>query len=905
MTLAKEQAEQETEYWKSHALQNQDKAAQVPILQKKIKDLEDRIAQEQEFKTNNNKPVDKLTSTNHSLHVQIQKLKEQIKAQRALVETHRTAEAAQADELRRVRKATAKTQKLLQQHLDRTEAALQRLEEENSVLVEKVELEAAKVERKLAVLDNKISKADKTKARTTASVVASVLKLLSDRQVTPTVQKSALKQLYEDCCASPISPKKPTTPTKQQKLRAKQKLDQNGFTAYTYLAGCTTAELEAAIPPKAQTSLKAQGAQDLADALYLHWSLIHCSELKSNLKLSKAQWSMLRNVLFKQYNPDGRYTGLFDDSSPLIDGSPHLAQIRFGLPPSAYKLNNFADLVAADYGLDEMLSGYVAAVDVQYKLDMDIRADVAAGFFQSVVDNHGATTLKSVLNETGLIVQFMFDAAGTVRQRKTTVLAFKIVNGSRDTHKPRYTHSVACSEGGDDWATLTVQLEEPLAEVNRIIQSGEVESDGVKHSCDFLAGADQAGVHSNFGMGGCKEVYACSFCLAPNDTYCQYDKTYAPRSLHHFDVYSHTVTGYCPACELHIVEKVTDPKTQIQIALPGDQPPTKLRKGWNKRHFNVRYGCATMIRIEPELWAICLLHLDLRFVGSLFSRTMLRHFDGSNLDEARAEELHAYLVKSHIPIGKIRQSSNTTDTYFRSCKNHSFSGPEAVILRSIWKDCLNIVFPPAEVAAASTQYKNRLRRYEDVWKIYAEEGGVWTTLNDLSIEKDAKAVKVEAISRKFADAYVLAFNDSPMLYMHLLLHHYPDQIRNLPIDPWFLQLQGLEHNNHIRKMIAKFMSNNHKPENQKMLEIDSYTRTDGTRVKSAQRWSGPCMSYVLMKQIILSEHITNLLVTPELVSHKMEVTRRIKLLSNKANLRRIHETQVQLALEKTTTEKKN
>jgi hypothetical protein len=31
-----------------------------------------------------------------------------------------------------------------------------------------------------------------------------------------------------------------------------------------------------------------------------------------------------------------------------------------------------------------------------------------------------------------------------------------------------------------------------------------------------------------------------------------------------------------------------------------------------------------------------------------------------------------------------------------------------------------------------------------------------------------------------------------------------------------------------------------------------------------------------MKQIILSEHITKLLVTPELVSQKMEATRRIK-----------------------------
>lgn len=884
LKCAKEHAEQETEQWKSHCASLQTTADQVPILQRKIKQLQAQVDAAKATQVSNKRPVNTLTEKSAVLIEQVNSLKSQINERRLLQQALQSRVDAQALELEDNQKAASASKR----RLAAVEKALQCAEDDNAAMVEKLEHQAALVQRKLEALDNKLLKADRSKARTVNGVVTSVLRLLEDRKVSENTKQRALKQLYEGSLPASTTELR-TTPTKQEKHRAKQRLEGSELDTHTYLSGCTSAQLEKVIPPKAQSKLKQQGAQDLADALYLHWNLVQCSHLKLCLKLSAPQWQMLRNVLFRRYQSDGVYTELFNE---VADTPEHLANVKFRLPYSAWKLNRYAELVAADLGLDEMLDGHVACVDIRDKLDQDVRADVAAGFFQRITDSHGVQELRSVLNGTGLIIQFLFDAAATVRQRKTTVLAFKIVNGSRDTHKPRYTHSVACSEGGDDWETLTVQLEEPLIVVNDIIKSGQVESDGVEHSCRFLAGADQAGVHSNFGMGSCKEEHACSYCLAPNTTFCRYDTKYPARSLDHFAVLSHTSTGYCTVCEMWIVEEVTDPTTQMKLASAGDRPPSRLRKGWNKRHLNVKYGCSVLIKVEPELWAICLLHLDLRFVGTLVKKTLLRHFDGSSLDEAKAKLLHDHLVKSGIPIGKIRQTSKTTDTFFKSVKNHSFCGTEAITMRSIWRECLDIVFPPDEVAAASAACKDRVQRYIDVWTIYTRQDGVWATLNDLSVEKEAKAVKVESISRKFADIWVLAFNDTPTLYMHLLLHHYPDQIRNLPIDPWFLQLQGLEHNNKIRKQFARLMSNNHKPGNQKVLEIDSYLRSDGKRVKSAARWSGPCMSYVLMKQIILSEHITNLLTTPELISAKMDACRRIKVNARKANVKRIFDNQI-------------
>jgi hypothetical protein len=247
-------------------------------------------------------------------------------------------------------------------------------------------------------------------------------------------------------------------------------------------------------------------------------------------------------------------------------------------------------------------------------------------------------------------------------------------------------------------------------------------------------------------------------------------------------------------------------------------------------------------------------------------------------------------VSNHIPIGKIRQTSNTTDTFFRSVKNHSFSGQECIIMRQIWPSCIDLVFPPEEVEAGSAVYKERVQRYKKVWEVYTrKQDGVWAVLNDLSITGKDKAAKLRKVAQEFADIWVACFNDTTTLYMHLLLVHYPDQIEKFDIDPWFLQLQGLEHNNKIRKDFARTMCNNHIPGNQAMVTVDSYLNSKGTRVKEHSRWTGPCMSYVLMKNIIVSDHINHLLASFTFQSKSMEATRRTKVTTAKARELRIEE----------------
>ena len=77
------------------------------------------------------------------------------------------------------------------------------------------------------------------------------------------------------------------------------------------------------------------------------------------------------------------------------------------------------------------------------------------------------------------------------------------------------------------------------------------------------------------------------------------------------------------------------------------------------------------------------------------------------------------------------------------------------------------------------------------------------------------------------------------LYIHLLVAHLPQQIRDFGLDPWFLQIQGLEHLHKIRKSWARQMSNCHKHRSEHLVKA-----TD--KRKAFKRSSGTTMVHQLL-----------------------------------------------------------
>lgn len=123
-----------------------------------------------------------------------------------------------------------------------------------------------------------------------------------------------------------------------------------------------------------------------------------------------------------------------------------------------------------------------------------------------------------------------------------------------------------------------------------------------------------------------------------------------------------------------------------------------------------------------------------------------------------------------------------------------------------------------------------------------------------------KARKVEVKGVEFSNLWKEAFGATKTLYMHNLLDHLPQQIRDFSIDLWRLQLQALEHYNKKRKQSARGNCNGHKPGNQALVPVRGYKHhRTGTPVKAQMRWSGTCMAFQLLHLNLFQNHIDQML----------------------------------------------
>lgn len=166
--------------------------------------------------------------------------------------------------------------------------------------------------------------------------------------------------------------------------------------------------------------------------------------------------------------------------------------------------------------------------------------------------------------------------------------------------------------------------------------SGLACADGVPVTCNprVNLGGDQAMTGSCNCVEGCNSHFPCPKCLAPKTEMCELDlqkvKAYAVRTRDQIHTYSHTKLGaICPGCDLKIVEKVDDPKTQVRLAKLGDPAPpvpaAKRGKGvtHSSLHKSIVHGQRCVFNLEPEDWTTCLLHLDLIQKGALLQKTLL------------------------------------------------------------------------------------------------------------------------------------------------------------------------------------------------------------------------------------------------------------------------------------------
>ena len=366
---------------------------------------------------------------------------------------------------------------------------------------------------------------------------------------------------------------------------------------------------------------------------------------------------------------------------------------------------------------------------------------------------------------------------------------------------------------------------------------------GCSFKVDVCGGADQAGLNSNFGLAGCGGSHPCGMCEAPSSAMCISDpqkaRAFQERTIERMQLLAHLKEGTCPGCKMIIVKKdqVTDKNTQMEIAEEGDDDraltaaqkrnirllyaeanPTlskaelakfKPTSSWNVAHFGKRYARGVLIKLPPSKWAVCILHLNLRFVGMMLEPTVLARLKDLHADKhaSVSKLLWELMTAAGIPIRRIRMPSSELDSHYNSISRHSFAGQDCALMMVLWRTVLDMVYPVQE----RQEDAGTLELYEkaySLWQHYEEV--VWHTLNDLDMPKEKKADLVEKAATRFVELWVGAVKATTHLYIHLLVAHLPQQIRTSGLDPWFLQIQGLEHLHKIRKSWARQLSNCHK-----------------------------------------------------------------------------------------------
>ena len=621
---------------------------------------------------------------------------------------------------------------------------------------------------------------------------------------------------------------------RMRKVRARDKLQRSTGVPYSdlksYFADCPAHEILALLPESFISLLQQQGAAGFSFSLSSHWTYLIGAYLIKELSLSRRKYELLRKVLFKRYNHN---TGVYEKLQ--------LNGVCVPQPPSYPKIVKWRQLQLSEYDVDVVqLSDTAATVSINKMLTVSLSAEVDNGHY--VVLNG---KLVSAATKTMPIVQVSFDAAHTCRGRKTTAFAVKFINGAL-SNVYKYTHTFALLEGGDDHEQISKSIGTVIQEVNEFIARSTISYGDLNVVCDVYGTADQAAVHATHGMCGSNHMYACPFCECPNSLFStvQEAQGYPPRTLKQLRLLAHLDEGECPGCKHTIT---ADPKSKEEMKVYNEgmktpKVPAKFKAAdgklptWNILHKGKRYGVAPLLNIEPERWVICILHLQLRIVGTMFKKTVFENLTNKPGDLKRAKALYECLLTNSIPIDRVKQTSSNCEDYYDSISKHGFAGEDCSRLLLIYPTLLEILFPSAEREELGRSTRESIDNYLAVWQYWSSF--LWPLINEKVADKKAKAASVQDQATVFCRLWKIAFGSTPTLYMHLLTVHLPQQIAALAIDPLYFSLQGLENCNKRRKQF-KTLSNCHKVT--KTIQIKSYVRKDGSKVPARSQSSGPTM----------------------------------------------------------------
>jgi hypothetical protein len=323
-------------------------------------------------------------------------------------------------------------------------------------------------------------------------------------------------------------------------------------------------------------------------------------------------------------------------------------------PPGEKALRSLSKAIAAEYGLQVERDGKMAMINLNARCAADIAAAIKNGQLICTHDAERGWIVTDLAGNT-VALQEVFDKAMIHRLMSQTAVGVAWPNSSAHPCSPEHTHEFAVGESGDDWQSLKDNLPEALAQFNELKARGFVrgvvlpkdktgldEDIKVDVQVECTVGADQSGSHSGLGLGPCNSSCSCPICHIgqnPQDDLLETNeaclKKHTRRSLAGIRLLAHLVPGDCPGCNARIVASAAElckckpgkrcekceGHVMMVVAKVGDDPPPMKKSdldSWLKRHFGVYYAKGPLIEVEPGLWVICILHMNLRITGAMY-----------------------------------------------------------------------------------------------------------------------------------------------------------------------------------------------------------------------------------------------------------------------------------------------
>ena len=446
------------------------------------------------------------------------------------------------------------------------------------------------------------------------------------------------------------------------------------------------------LPEGSLLSAQEEAASEVVRIIQERWSTTMCLRLKTVQQISRRKWRKLRQDL----------SMVLDETT----GIPSPIQLPFGvvMPTLAtdYAMLQEKWAIRKEFNVDLDTTTKAVQLDV-YKLQKDVAHAISKKFFE---EKDGVINTPDGLPAQA---QISMDACYMCKGLNCTNLGYKFPAGSIAPNSPLEWKTCCLLEGTDKWASVWKDAKITIQRFNQLIR-GEFE--GRKPlTMKWLGGGDMASISSSLGLSGCASPFPCPMCEAPRKDMCA-DKTIAKgftqRNLTRIKLLSHTVEGKCPGCRFSIVKefskKKEEAKWQMKLAQPGDsQPPVgKLLQGrhltWQEMHFGVAYGKFPFYDgIEPRDWISCILHLNLRIVGGLATKTIYNQIGKNKEVGEKQEETIANILKSrgiYVRTQSIKAKSKNVTQAKQDFKSHSFSGLDAETLSLVAVELLAVVSPP-------------------------------------------------------------------------------------------------------------------------------------------------------------------------------------------------------------------